>query len=75
MNETNLDRCRQFTTLCQEFGESPGNVALAWILRQEGITSVITGASSPSQLEENVAACELALNEEMAAKVEEIFTP
>jgi aryl-alcohol dehydrogenase-like predicted oxidoreductase len=37
-------------------------VALAWVLAQPGITSVIVGASSLEQLDDNLAAADLVLD-------------
>jgi aryl-alcohol dehydrogenase-like predicted oxidoreductase len=49
-------------------GTSMARVALAWVLAQPGITSAIVGASSLEQLDDNLAAAELALTaEELAA--------
>ena len=35
-------------------GETLAEMALAWILNQEGVTSVLVGASSVGQLEKNM---------------------
>ncbi|MFI7701067.1 aldo/keto reductase, partial [Nonomuraea sp. NPDC049480] len=37
-------------------GQTVAQLALAWALRDERVTSVLVGASSPEQLEANVAA-------------------
>jgi methylglyoxal reductase len=42
----------------------PGNVALAWLLAQEGVSSAIVGARSPAQVLENIKAAEVVLSEE-----------
>jgi len=41
-------------------GENLSTMALAWILQQRGVTSVIVGASSPEQLKKNLKATESA---------------
>lgn len=38
----------------QEDGMTLAEKALAWILEQQGVTSVLVGASSPEQLERNM---------------------
>jgi aryl-alcohol dehydrogenase-like predicted oxidoreductase len=43
-------------------GVSMAQVALAWVLAQPGITSVIVGASSLEQLDDNLAAADLVLD-------------
>lgn len=42
---------------------SVARVALAWVLRQPAITSVIVGAKSQEQLADNIAATDLQLSE------------
>lgn len=42
-------------------GSTPGRVALAWLLHQDAVSSVILGARTVGQLEDNLAASELAL--------------
>ena len=44
-------------------GVSVARVALAWVLRQPAMTSVIIGAKSQEQLADNLAAAELALSD------------
>ena len=47
-------------------------MALAWALRDERVTSVLVGASSAAQLEQNVAALEhLAFDDEELRRVDE----
>ncbi|MFZ4453515.1 aldo/keto reductase family protein [Salibacterium aidingense] len=48
-------------------------LALAWILRQPGVSSAIVGASRPSQLEENLKATEVELNDDILDEIEEIL--
>jgi aryl-alcohol dehydrogenase-like predicted oxidoreductase len=46
---------RRIQTLCDEAGMSMAEAALAWALHQPGITSVLAGARTPAQVEENAA--------------------
>ena len=48
-------------------------MALAWCLRRPEITSVIIGARTSEQLEENAAAAELELDATTVARLDEIF--
>jgi L-glyceraldehyde 3-phosphate reductase len=48
-------RLVQLNELAHRRGQSLAQMALAWILNQPGITSVVMGASSARQIEENVA--------------------
>src|SRR5947209_10522991 len=54
---------------------SPARVALAWLLGRPGITSVIIGARTDEQLSDNLAAAELELSGEEAARLEEVSRP
>jgi aryl-alcohol dehydrogenase-like predicted oxidoreductase len=48
-------------------------LALAWILRRPEVSSVITGASSPSQVQENLRAAEVQLDSAILAHIDEIL--
>ena len=56
LNEQNLDRIRNLRRIAQQRGQTLAQMALAWCLRDHRITSVLFGASSLEQLEDNVAA-------------------
>ena len=49
-----LDYIRQLNGVAAERGETLAEMALAWILSQKGVTSVLVGASSTAQLEKNM---------------------
>ncbi len=73
LNEENLVKSRQFSELSKDLGYTPSQVALAWCLRRPEISSVITGASSPSQVESNVAAAQIQLSSEDLVRIDTIF--
>lgn len=54
---------------------TPAALALAWQLAKPEITSVIIGARTAAQLEDNLAACEVAITPEIAARLEEATAP
>jgi L-glyceraldehyde 3-phosphate reductase len=56
LSEPNLARVRALGDIARARGQSLAQMALAWALRDERVTSVLIGASSVAQLEENVAA-------------------
>ncbi|MGE4056540.1 MAG: aldo/keto reductase, partial [Vicinamibacterales bacterium] len=47
-------------------------VALAWLLAQDVVTSVIIGARKPDQLEDNLKSADLTLTAEELKKLDEI---
>jgi L-glyceraldehyde 3-phosphate reductase len=56
LNEENLARVRGLNEIAEKRGQSLAQMALAWALRDERMTSLVIGASSVKQLEENVKA-------------------
>ena len=49
-----LAKLREYNAQAQSQGKTLAESALAWILSQKGVTSVLVGASSTSQLEKNL---------------------
>ncbi len=56
LNEENLEKIRQLRKIAQRRGQTLAQMALAWCLRDPRVTSVLFGASSLEQIEDNVAA-------------------
>lgn len=51
-----VERARRLNDIAQARGQSLAQMALAWVLRQDAVASVIIGASTPEQIVENSAA-------------------
>ncbi|TDD32079.1 aldo/keto reductase [Nonomuraea terrae] len=51
---------------------SPARVAIAWLLAQRAVTSVIVGARKLEQLTDNIAAVDLTLTEQDLAELDEV---
>lgn len=56
-------------------GVTSGQVALAWLLHQEGVTSPIVGASRPEQLDDSAKALELKLSAAALERLDEVSQP
>ena len=56
LSEENLAHVRALADIAARRGQKVSQLALAWALRDPRVTSVVIGASSVAQLEENVAA-------------------
>jgi aryl-alcohol dehydrogenase-like predicted oxidoreductase len=56
-------------------GDSPAQVALAWMLHKPAITSPIIGATKPGQLEDAIKAVTIKLSDEEIARLEELYEP
>lgn len=55
LTEERLTLVRSLNELARRRGQSLAQMAIAWVLRDERVTSALIGASSVAQLEENVA--------------------
>jgi voltage-dependent potassium channel beta subunit len=65
---------RQLTQLAQTLGLTTAQLAIGWILRRKEVSSVITGATSLEQLDENIAASEYLdrLSDDILEQIEKI---
>ncbi len=67
------DKLEAWEGLCRELGESPANVALAWLLHQPAVTAPIIGPRTVQQLDETMRCLEIKLSEEVLKKLDELF--
>lgn len=56
VTEARVEAARQLNAIAQQRGQSLAQMALAWLLKDQRVTSVIIGTSSVRQLENNLAA-------------------
>ncbi len=70
-----LEKTRQLTRLANELGITMAQMALAWCLKNPNVSTVITGASKPEQVKENMKALDAVqlLNDDVMQKIEEIL--
>ena len=66
----NLALVERLREVGERHGRPPGQVAIAWALRNPAVTGAIVGARNAKQVEGNVGAAELQLSEEEVAKIE-----
>jgi aryl-alcohol dehydrogenase-like predicted oxidoreductase len=62
-----------YEALCDELGETPSDVALAWLLHNPIVTAAISGPRTVEQLQQNLKALSLKLSPETLAKLDEIW--
>lgn len=67
------DKLEAWENLCKELGETPANVALAWLLHQPAVTAPIIGPRTVEQLDETMRCLDIQLSEEVLKKLDEIF--
>ncbi|MGN6444105.1 aldo/keto reductase [Amnibacterium sp.] len=58
LDDAMVQRLRGLHAIAEERGQTLAQLALAWALRDERVTSLVIGASSVAQLEQNVGALE-----------------
>lgn len=69
--ETTRDVIAAVESIAAIRGVSASQVALNWVVRRPGVSSVIIGARSPQQLEDNLAAAGWSLSDEEMARLDE----
>lgn len=73
VTEDKLKKARAITALAQEIGTTPGRLAIAWTLKNRHVSSAITGASRPEQVEENLKALDVKITDELNQRIEDIL--
>jgi aryl-alcohol dehydrogenase-like predicted oxidoreductase len=61
--------------IAEGHGVSPARVALAWLLKRPGVTTVIVGARTDEQLADNLEAAELELSADERSRLEAVSRP
>jgi voltage-dependent potassium channel beta subunit len=73
LTEANRKKVVELARVADEAGLSRAQLALAWVLRQPGVSSVITGATRIRQIEENLGAADARLDEGAIRAIEAIL--
>lgn len=73
LSQTTLATAQRLKGLADEAGYPLARMALAWVLRHPIVSSAITGASRPQQVEENVLAADTKLPADLLARIDEIL--
>lgn len=70
--ETALSAVDQLKPIAQKYGKTTGQLALAWLLAQPGVTSVIVGARNPEQVQGNIGAADFTIDEADLKEIDRI---
>jgi len=72
-----LPRVKQLGAVAADLGVSTAQLAIAWCLKNPHVSTVITGASRPEQVVENMKAADVAprLTPELMRRIDEILGP
>lgn len=73
-HQATLDAVQQVVPLAEEADCTAAQLALAWCLREQGVSSVIVGASRPDQLDDTLAAADLAIDPGILARYGELLS-
>ncbi|HEY5039805.1 MAG TPA: aldo/keto reductase, partial [bacterium] len=71
--KANYAKYAAWEKLCSRLGEEPANVALAWLLHQDGVTAPIIGPRTMAQLEGSLRALKIKLSPDTLKKIDVIF--
>ncbi|HXA31291.1 MAG TPA: aldo/keto reductase [Acidimicrobiales bacterium] len=71
--EAHRPQLEEYEAYCEELGEEPGTVALAWLLTRPGVTGPIVGPRTMEHLEGAARALEVTLSAETLERLDRIF--
>jgi len=71
--ELNFDAVERLKKIAADHGKSLPQFALAWVLNKQGITSIVCGATSLEQLEQNMGAVGVRLSQEELDACDEVW--
>jgi len=66
---------QQLKDIANNVGCQPAQLAIAWVLTQPSVSSVITGASRIEQLIENLGAAEISISAEVMQELDQLYAP
>jgi NDP-hexose C3-ketoreductase / dTDP-4-oxo-2-deoxy-alpha-D-pentos-2-ene 2,3-reductase len=69
------DTIEAYEKLAADLGEDPANLALAWLLHQDGVTGPIIGPRTLAQLDNSLRSLEINFDEKTLAALDELFPP
>jgi aryl-alcohol dehydrogenase-like predicted oxidoreductase len=71
--ESRRPQLEAYEDLCDEIGEEPGTVGLAWLLTRPAVTAPIVGPRLADHFDGAVRATEVTLDEKVLSRLDEIF--
>ncbi|THF85053.1 aldo/keto reductase [Deinococcus sp. KSM4-11] len=75
LTEANIQKVRDLKPVADGLGITRAQLAVAWLLRHKGVSSVITGATKPQQIADTVKAAGVRLDASIVQRIEEILNP
>lgn len=72
LQDSPVDVVRKLKPLADDLGVTRAQLAIAWTLRQPGVSSAITGATKVKQLEDTLAALNIELDDETLNRIDAV---
>jgi voltage-dependent potassium channel beta subunit len=73
LTDEKRERVKAFKAIADDVGTTRARLAIAWALAKNGVSSVILGATTNAQLDENLAALKVQLTDDVKARLEAVF--
>ena len=71
--EKKREQLEKWEALCDDLGEEPATVAIAWLMHNPVVTAPIIGPRTMEQFDGNLKALEVSLSEETLQKIDDIW--
>jgi aryl-alcohol dehydrogenase-like predicted oxidoreductase len=71
--EKSREALQAYEDLCEQLGEKPADVALAWLLTRPAVTATIIGPRTADQLTDSLRVPEITLDRATLDRLDEIF--
>ncbi len=65
----------ELAKIASDMGITGAQLAIAWCLRNPAVSSVITGATKVSQVEDNIKAADVTVPDDVAAALDRLYPP
>jgi aryl-alcohol dehydrogenase-like predicted oxidoreductase len=72
LTQKKIDAGRAVKKLAERIGRTPAQVALNWLLQKPGVTSIIIGARTLEQLDDNLGCLDFALDQQTMASLDDV---
>lgn len=74
MNDEILKAVQNLKPIASDLGLTMGQLAISWVLQNQNVASAIVGASRPEQIQENVKAADVVLEDAVMKKIDEVLS-
>jgi voltage-dependent potassium channel beta subunit len=68
-----LERVQRLKPIAEQAGLSMAQLAVAWVLQNDNVATAIIGASRPEQVQDNVGAAGVTLDDDLLKKIDEVL--